>query len=147
MSASNRRIWSWFFCGLFFVLIVGSVWIFFAREERRFAYRTACVSRLHFIWMGKQACEDLGYKKGDFVPIAQLDKEMPAPLNRLKCPSGGTYTIGAIGEDATCSYTNVAYTYRFDVQTFKFEKRAWFHTFKRQWSKSDIRTVEPIPKR
>jgi hypothetical protein len=44
---------------------------------------------------------DTGHTNGTVMTPAEVDKYVLG--DRIRCPSGGTYTVGAIGEAPTCS--------------------------------------------
>jgi hypothetical protein len=68
--------------------------------------RNACINNLRQIDAAKQqwALEN-GKKTGDAVTEADIKPyiKLDADGNLPKCPAGGTYTIGKVGENPTCS--------------------------------------------
>lgn len=72
-------------------------------RNRNYAQKQTCIKNLSTIETAKQMWGvELGKKDGD-IPT---EAELIGPLLYIKvkpfCPAGGTYTIGAIGGNATC---------------------------------------------
>ena len=112
----------------FAIAVAAGFWVFFARERRGYIFRTSCVAKLNFLNLAKTSVEDeLGLQEGDAVPVKELEKHLPRPLADFLCPSGGAYSVEPIGVAPKCSFTNVAYTYRFDRTNLSFIKRPWYH--------------------
>ncbi len=67
----------------------------------------ACISKLRQIDGAKQQWAlQTGHTNGTVVTQADLENYVKAAA--FQCPSGGSYTIGAIGEDPTCSFASIA---------------------------------------
>jgi len=98
------------------IIIKVAVWLFFALglavgipkfiHEREFSLRAACMNHLIQIDGAKHQWA-LEHKKTDTdVPTWKDIKPYIVGDIELKCPAGGTYTIGKVGEYPTCSITN-----------------------------------------
>ena len=78
------------------------------KEEATYAKRLMCVSNLKEISRAKQAWAKEQNKTTNDVPVlADLTNHMKGVQVNLKsvivCPSGGTYTVGPVGKNPTCS--------------------------------------------
>ena len=72
-------------------------------RARNTAQRNACINNLRQIDGAKQQWA-LENKKSDTDTPAQSDVEVYIKNNRFpSCPGGGTYTVGAVNTDPTCS--------------------------------------------
>jgi hypothetical protein len=68
--------------------------------------RNQCINNLRQIYAAKQECALENNKTADAIPTAQDIApyiKLDADGNIPGCPSGGTYTIGAVGVPPTCS--------------------------------------------
>ena len=75
-------------------------------QARQAALRAACMNHLIQIDGAKQEWK-LEHKKTDAdVPTWEDLKPYITRNIELKCPAGGSYTIGKIGEPPSCSITN-----------------------------------------
>ncbi len=92
----------YFSCGIIILTMVISL----LACERRSAELSLCVSNLHDIEYCKHQWASDNGKSSDAVPTwADLRPYfVPRWSNNIPvCPAGGTYTIGSMGEDPTCS--------------------------------------------
>lgn len=99
-----------FYAGLLVLLGASAVFAMFLKQQRAYRVRTVCVSNLLLIRMAKlDMAQQRAVQKGASVTLQELQPFIGAKV--LKCPSGGSYTIGPIGSNPTCSYTNECVTY------------------------------------
>ena len=70
------------------------------------APKNTCINQLHVISLAKKKWASINHKTSgpvtwnDIVPYLRGD---PKNTNVFKCPEGGVYTIGNVGELPTCS--------------------------------------------
>jgi hypothetical protein len=73
------------------------------RKARLSACARTCLNNLRII-QGAKTCWALENKKGAADPVDWQDiTDYIKPGARLGCPAGGTYTIGVVGANASCS--------------------------------------------
>jgi len=75
-------------------------------SSSKVSQRNACINNLRQIDAAKnQFALEKGKKNGDSVTEADIKPyiKLDANGNLPKCPAGGKYTIGNIGENTTCS--------------------------------------------
>src|ERR1043166_1125811 len=99
MRETRRNFFAW-------ILIVGTVGIAFPACERRTAKISQCVVNLQHIRSFKELWEQDNDKSSNNVPTwDDLRPYFPtAWSNRIPvCPSGGTDSLGHVGQDPTCS--------------------------------------------
>jgi Na+-transporting methylmalonyl-CoA/oxaloacetate decarboxylase gamma subunit len=74
------------------------------------AFRNACINNLKQIRVAKAAWANAGEKSPTDIPsVAKLLGTFGTNdflRHELVCPRGGKYTIGAVGENPTCSYAD-----------------------------------------
>ena len=95
--------------------------------ERKACHRASvCVGNLADLNLAKSYCaEETGAAKGAILPINCVQKfRDPA---RLVCPEGGQYSINRMGEDPTCSYTNVCNSWAIDFKSKRIVRQTWRH--------------------
>ncbi len=110
-------------------VIIGLFWYIRQRQNRDFAERTACVGNLAYIKVAKSVCsQEQNLSEGDLIPILALTNHLGKSLDEFKCPKGGNYSIGKVGELPSCNYSNKCFTYAFDVSKFRVQRRAWVHS-------------------
>jgi len=131
-GASRRR--KWLVWGALLLLTLGAfaTWLSIGRRKA-VAQRTACVSNLVGIRMAKViATEELRLSQGDRVPEKDLNETLSqmglGSLALLKCPSGGTYTVGNVGTPPKCSHTNTCYTWKLQTRPLRLTCVAWTHS-------------------
>jgi hypothetical protein len=106
-------------------VVVGTVLIL-QREKAAFARRTACVGSLTRICLSKElVAKELGLTNGAAIPAGALQR-IAGQVPEV-CPDGGSYVINPVGVMPQCTFTNVCYTWKFNRQTMRFERRAWWH--------------------
>ncbi len=67
------------------------------------AHRAICVYNLKIIENAKQAWV-LEHRNQSGIAVSPEDLSVLFKTNKIpKCPDGGTYTIGRVGENPTCS--------------------------------------------
>jgi len=130
IRTGKRRIWC--LTGVGVIIVVAGVCLLAGYQRKAFAERTHCVGNLVHLRLAKVVCQkELGLADGDPIPDKTLIKCLAMDLgqsDRLKCPSGGTYLVGNAGITPKCSYTNICYTYSFDVSHLRLNRRAWKHS-------------------
>jgi len=90
------------------VLIGAFVFVYFtkiypARREAAIASSNNCISNLRLLDVAKnQWALEHHAKDGGMVAMSQITNYMPHGII-CKCPSGGVYTIEAVGVTPTCS--------------------------------------------
>lgn len=85
----------------------------------------ACASNLHQIDAAKNQWKlDHNKKDGEIVTDADLK---PYIRSDLKCPQGGTYIIGHLGEDPKCSIGNSDWP---NTHALTSNNRSWWMNFK-----------------
>lgn len=73
-------------------------------KARDTAQRNACINNLRQFENAKQQWALENKKEDSDTPtVADLDKYMKVGFANVKCLKGGTYSINAVGESATCS--------------------------------------------
>lgn len=86
------------------VLLLSAVAIPSWLPSRPYAHRAACINNLKVIAQAKAEWATANNKQPGDVP---MEKDLFRPDLKLKvmptCPSGGTYSLGAIGEKPRCS--------------------------------------------
>jgi hypothetical protein len=115
------------------VLIALVYWLTLARQRLAYAETQRCISNLIHIRIAKiYYKQDFGLEDGDSIPEKALDKyliqSMGKTLAACRCPSGGTYIIGAVGTNPRCTYTNVCYTYHFSIDKHRLERGTLMHS-------------------
>lgn len=77
-------------------------------QSRAVSRRTSCLENLRVIESAKDQCAMAkNLKNGDSVDWSDL---VPMYIkSQAVCPTGGTYSINAIGTDATCSLFNIGH--------------------------------------
>src|SRR6185436_16111299 len=98
ITTPKRRIWGTFLGLVIATVIISTVpFLIWADKWQKtgMAERTACVGRLVRLRLAKSGCrDDLGLAEGDTIPPEVLSKAWRAE----RCPSGGAYIAGKIGE-------------------------------------------------
>ena len=80
--------------------------LFYSRDGRQRPY---CVNNLRQIEGAKQLWAEENKKNTNDVPSLE-DIRALAGAHALKCPQGGSYTIGRVGEPARCSIGGPGHT-------------------------------------
>lgn len=125
-SVKVRR---WGIVFLVLAVIAISVWNARRIQAEAFAKRTHCVGNLIILRSAKAIYQaDSGLVDGEPILEDALRKYLPKPVAQFKCPSGGNYVLGNTGELPRCTYSNLCFTYRFDLARFRIERRAWAHS-------------------
>lgn len=89
----------------FLVLLLAAAIIPSAIPARLAAQREACVSNLRAIQAAKTQWAVTNHKQpGDIPTEAQLRGTNRTGI--FACPRGGLYTIGSVGQDPTCTFSN-----------------------------------------
>ena len=112
------------------VVGVSTVCLKYMEQRRAYAERTSCVGNLVRINLAKSVCREyLGLADGDLVPDKALDQYLSGPVAQYRCPNGGPYLVGKVGEYPRCTYTNACYTYFFDRKNRRLLRLKWTHEF------------------
>ena len=102
MKEGNKKAAKLVAC--FFFGIALAVGISKIIQSRQAAVRLACMNHLIQIDGAKQQWK-MEHQKTD-ADIPTWEGFKPYIAGRLKCPAGGVYTIGKVGELPSCSITN-----------------------------------------
>jgi hypothetical protein len=86
-------------------LVVTAAWIPSIDWGNRVSNQNHCINNLRFIYMAKAEWAQANHKLPTDVPtVADLIGTNKSLLHSIPvCPSGGTYTVGAVNEDPKCS--------------------------------------------
>ena len=99
------------FTVLAILLMVSSAIPSFAKASDD-ARKTTCIVNLKQMYCAKQQWALQHGKNDDATPSkADLDPYITGGINSLQCPSGGTYTIGAVSEMPTCTVPGHTFNY------------------------------------
>jgi hypothetical protein len=124
----------WFMWGALLLLVVGTFTVGLSIRQRKAVEQSnTCVNNLVGIRMAKViATEELRLSQGDRVPEKVLNEALSqmglGSLALLKCPSGGTYTVGNVGTPPKCSHTNTCYTWKLQTRPLRLRCEAWTHS-------------------
>jgi hypothetical protein len=89
------------------VFIMGAIAAPNFMRPRVYVSQNACVNNLQLIQKAKHHWAEVNHKSPTDVPTMSdlFNPTNDFPFNRTSpsCPAGGTYTVGAVNEDARCS--------------------------------------------
>jgi hypothetical protein len=95
-------------CGFFTLLLLILAWIvaapnFVNTNRNKYRPRNQCINNLRIMDGAKQQWAVENHKSANDIP--RIEDVAPFCKNGVfpKCPQGGTYTIGRVDEDPTCS--------------------------------------------
>ena len=86
------------------IALLASISVIYFNRARLYAQRNSCLKNLSTLEAAKQIW---GVEKGKTTGATPTEAELIGPTLYIKqlpvCPGGGTYSLGTIGSDATCT--------------------------------------------
>jgi hypothetical protein len=114
---------------LVLLLVFGIGMHLFWEHRKSIADRTKCVSNLVRLRLAKAVMADeAGLKDGAQIELTVLGTYLSKPLNQYQCPSGGAYTLGDVGTDPVCSYSNSCFSYLIMPAQMRIMRLEWKHS-------------------
>ena len=86
------------------IALLASISVIYFNRVRLYTQRNSCIKNLSTIEAAKQIW---GVEKGKTTGAAPTEADLIGPLLYIKqlpvCPGSGSYSLGTIGSDATCT--------------------------------------------